>query len=152
MGATTKKTASNLQNRQHGQPPNARTHSAGCFCERNPERRVSESTRQCGIERSHYWYPKLAAAQSPNPVTEPPERKTAQCTSTRCRVLSRAESGTASERKYAAAWDRTIQLLVSQTSSSPSTQLSHRAPSKENSPMYEHTLSGAFASGIRNGE
>ena len=104
------------------------------------------------LEQPCYQCPKLAAAQAPNPVTEHPERKTAQCTSIRCRVLSRAESGTASEREYAAVWDRTIPLLVSQTSSSTITKPSHTASRKENSPMHEHTVSGAFASGIRNGE
>jgi hypothetical protein len=108
---------------QNGQPLNARAHGAVCFRERNPERRVSGSARHRVIERSHYWCPKLAADQAPNSDTEPPARKTAQCTSTRCRVLSRAESGTASEREYAASWDRAIQLLVSQTNSCVHTTL-----------------------------
>ena len=89
---------------QNGQPLNARAHGAVCLRERNPERRVSGSARYRVIERSHYWCPKLAAAQAPNPDTEPPARERVQITSTRCRVLLRAESGTASERECAASW------------------------------------------------
>ena len=108
---------------QQGKEFKSRAHGVGCFRERNPERLVSGSARHRGIERSHYWCPKLAEAQAPNSDTEPPPRERVQITRTRCRVLLRAESGTASERKYAASCDRPIPLLVSQTNSCVHTTL-----------------------------